>query len=196
MSSPKLIPLAGLVCLISFMGLACTEDAGALGPADAGGLVDQGTDVGFPDVGGLDGGVRHLSCTLPGDAGRVGHGMVSGHSTRGSPPCYCADVPESPCFEDDSCVAGCAAVGVDGGLSGTCTSNADCGDRPYAVCLYTQGCNMPTGYCVVSYNGCYTTLTPTVATAATTGQTHCGCDGVTYEGGCPIRPYAHSGACE
>ncbi len=172
----RLLLLFGLVCA------ACSDGVSTL---------DGGPGV-------VDGGVRPVCQQSRDGGGVVGRGMHAGEPT-GCNSCRCEAFPPdgglgilctaAACLAD----AGPANVGPD---YPRCTSHAECGNHSpsYNVCLFNQGCDQPFGYCVRVQSFCR--AEPAVPATAGDEQVFCGCDGTTYEGDCPVVPYAHAGACK
>lgn len=154
------------------------------------------------DVESLDGSPEDASagmfCEPFSDSGvRVGAGLVSGEPTACN-QCICSGSGNS--CPPEGCSFSCTAVAClpsFGPPARTpCTSSAECGDGAptYNICVYNLGCEAPSGYCIAIQSTCPTAqATPADAGAE---SRYCGCDGVTYEGPCPVVPYRHAGPCQ
>ena len=168
---------------------------GLCGALLLGGCADDVGDLVGPD---LDGGVGEFCEGVSFGSSidyRVGAGLISGEPS-GCNMCNCGWL-QTTCG-DGGCELSCTAAACipDAEVMPTvCTSGAECGQTAprYRACAFNAGCEDPSGFCIRVQSFCDTlTAVPAGDDAAVT---YCGCDGVTYEGPCPLVPYRHSGPC-
>lgn len=147
------------------------------------------------DVGPLDG--DETLCAA--GAGRhVGAGLVSPRAS-GCEVCACGVLGEHSC-PNEGCSLTCDPIlcrrrtgGVVRWNLTPCGPSNGCGPtlRGVEICVYFSGCNAPEGRCVVDSPQRFNLPVSESAPRSS----YCGCDGQTYVGIRPDRPYAHSGDC-
>lgn len=192
--SPRIRGTVGPLLVVTWASYSCTQDTGSLDadPTEAGAPEAGAEDADRADVfdGGPDvGPPPDFACTSQ------GHTIPGGlHFADGCNDCVCVF---SPLCAPNDCRGACTGRPCDGGVhgSGTCTSSTTCEGGP---CLFFPGCEAISGRCA---NPATTPCRPGQRrpydpdAGVTPAQLFCGCDGVTYEGNCPVVPYAHAGPC-